>query len=1001
MKIKLTIYLVFCLGTLFSWSQSTVTGSVTDESSNPLPGVNITIKGTNTGTTSDFDGNYQIKVQQGQILEFSYLGFVNQSVIVSNQATVNISMKEDLAKLDEVVIIGYGTSKKSDLTGSVKSITSDKFVEGNNNSVQGLIVGKVAGARVSASSGAEPGAASTIQIRGVNSISGDNNPLYIIDGVPVPDTFQLGTDLNPNDIESIDILKDASATAIYGSRAANGIVMITTKKAKAERSTVTFSAASGINTLVKPFEYASGSVLAQIDNETEEFFGGEPIYTDEEIAAIGPGTDWIDEGTRTGIFSDYSLGVYSSGNSSVFNINMGYYKNEGVVKNSEFSRFTLSTNYSKNFNNMFFIDGSIRVSHINNNTFSFNEGTGRENVLSRLLSTSPLFPAYNEDGSYGEPLDNVATFDENPLPAILESTNDLRRNSSYGTLGLQYKFTENLDFKINSAYLVQNSFAGTYLPRIVPSGGLVGGQAEVSHQQVRDFLLEGYLNYNLKIKKHRIKLLLGASLQNNHNERYRTIAKGFNSDAYLYHNLGAANTIDPLFSSYVTTKRQSAFFRLNNNYDKRYLLTATVRADASSRFGANNKTGIFPSIAFGWIASNETFLEDSKVISNLKIRGSYGLTGNDRIPAGRSNALSDTTWSTYAWGGQNGTVGFSPLNIPNPDLKWETTKQYNIGFELGLLKNKVRAEFDYYDKTTEDLLFERDINSYLGKDKFLQNIGSVRNRGVELNIDAVPITTNNFRWSLNYNVAYNENEVLELPEGAESLALDHTIGIGGANFPGYHKLQLGKPISAFYGFEIDRLLQEGESSDIQPAIQPGEYTFKDQNGDGVINEEDRVYLGSGLPKVTMGLTNSFQYGDFSLDMTLTGAFDYVLFNVNRARNESRFWKSAENRWSVTNPDTDIPKANGWSNSSVANDRFIEKASFVRVQNITLSYKLPISVIGLDNVRVALSGENLHVFTNYKGFDPELSSSNDPTKTGLDWNTYPQDRVFSLKINAKF
>lgn len=1001
MKIKLTIYLVFCLATLSTWAQSSISGTIIDENNNPLPGVNIIIQGENSGTASDFDGNYEVKVEQGEILEFSYIGFVTQSIVISNQTELNITLMEDLSKLDEVVVVGYGTAKKSDLTGSVKSISSDKFVEGNNNSVQGLVRGKVAGARVTSSSGAEPGAAATIQIRGVNSISGNNNPLYVVDGIPVPDSFSLGTDLNPNDIESIDILKDASATAIYGSRAANGLVMITTKKAKNEKTKVTFSATSGIKVLVKPIEYASGRVMATIDNQIQEELGEAPIYSEEDIAMIGEGTDWIDEGTRTGMFSDYSLGVYSRSEGSFFNVNMGYYNNEGVIKNSKFNRLTLSTNFKKDFNDKFFMDGSIRVSHSKNNTFSFSEGNGRENVMGRLLNTSPLFPAYNEDGTYGVPLDNVATFDENPLPAILESTNDLRRTSTYSSIGFGYKFNKNLDVKVNSGFLLQNSFSGIYLPKIVPSGGLVGGFADVSHRDVRDYLLEAFINYSLDVKKNNTKFLLGASMQNNYNDQYRTTAKGFNSDAYLYHNLGAANSIDPLYSNYVTTKRQSAFFRINNNYDQRYLLTATVRMDASSRFGANNKTGIFPSVALGWNVSNENFLKNSNAISNLKIRGSYGLTGNDRIPAGRSNALSETTWSTYAWGGGSGSVGFSPLNLPNPDLKWETTKQFNVGFELGLLKNRVSLEFDYYDKVTDDLLFQRDISRYLGKETFLQNIGSVRNSGVEFNIDAVVIRSNKFRWSLNYNVAYNKNEVLELPEGAESLALDDNIGVGGSNYPGYHKLQVGKPISAFYGFEVDRILQVGESSEMQPDLVPGEYTFKNQNGDDKINEEDRVYLGSGLPKVTMGFTNTFRYNNFTLDMTFTGAFDYVLFDVNRAKNESRWWKSAENRWTIANTDTDIPKTNGWANSSVSNDRFINNASFVRIQNITLGYRVPKKVIGLNNFRIAVIGENLHVFTNYKGFDPELGNSNNPTKAGLDWNIYPQNRVFSLKINAEF
>ena len=1001
MKLKHITYWIFLLTSTISYTQISVSGTITDASNNPLPGVSILIKELNTGTVSDFDGNYSINAREGQVLEFSYLGFVSQSVTISNQKKINISLQEAAEQLDDVIVIGYGTSKKSDVTGSVKSVSSEDFVQGNNTSVQGLVVGKVAGARVSSSSGAEPGAESSIQIRGVNSISGDNSPLYVIDGIPVPDSFSLGTDINPNDIETIDILKDASATAIYGSRAANGLVMITTKKASSEQTSITFSAASGVKSLVKPFEYASGSVLARIDNEIAIENNLSPPYTEEQISEIGEGTDWIDEGTRIGLFSDYSLGIYTRGKGSVFNVNLGYYKNEGVIKNTEFNRMTLSTSYSKNFNDKFSMDGSIRVSYIDNNTFSFSEGSGRRNVLSRLLGTSPLFPAYNEDGTYGAPTVGSATFDENPLPAILESTNDLKRTSVYSSLGFNYKIYKNLDLKINSGFLLQNSFSGVYLPKIVPNGGLVGGQAEVEHQDVRDYLLEAFLNYNIAIRKNKIKLLLGVSKQNNFNDRYKTVAKGFNSDSYLYHNLGAANEIEPLISNYITTKRQSAFFRINNNYDSRYLLTATVRIDASSRFGENNKSGVFPSIAFGWRASNEEFLKDSYIISNLKIRGSYGLTGNDRIPAGRSNALSETTWSTYAWNGESGSVGFSPLNLPNPDLKWETTKQYNIGFELGLWKNRISMEFDYYDKTTVDLLFERDISRYLGKEKFLQNIGSVKNSGYEFNIDAILIRTNNFRWSINYNGAYNENKVLELPENAESLALDDNIGIGGNNFPGYHKLQVGKPISSYFGFQLDKLLQEGESSTIQPDIEPGEYTFKDQNNDGVINEEDRVYLGNGLPKVTMGLTNTFDYKNISLGMTFVGAFDYVLFNVNRANNESRVWKSAENRWSVANPDTDIPKTSGWKNSSIANDRYIENSSFVRLQNVTLSYTVPKNIPGFNSLRFSISGENLFVFTNYSGFDPELSSGNNPTKAGLDWNTYPQNRVFSLRINAKF
>lgn len=980
--------------------QNTVTGKIIDQSTKqPLSGVHIWVKQTNTGVISDFDGNFQINIEQGQILTFSHIGFADHEVQIENQKTLNISLLKDTRKLDEVVVIGYGTAKKNDLTGAAKSISSTNFLQGNIGNIQGLVSGKVAGVRTNSSSGAEPGGEVNIRIRGVNSISGNNNPLYVVDGIPVPDNFRIGTDLNPNDIEKIDILKDASSTAIYGARAANGLVMISTKKAKTEKNITTFRATSGFKKLVKPISYASGNTLALIENEISAFNGNDPIFTNEEIEKIGDGTDWIEEATRIGVYQDYSLGFYSGNKNSKFNINLGHYKNEGVIKNTEFNRTTLATNYSTNLKDKLFLDGSIKLSYVDTNFLKFSEGNTRDNVMFRLLGASPLFPAYNTEGSYGIPPEGITS--ENPLPAILEPINDLKRNNIYSNISLKYAIKNNLEFKLNSGFLLSNSFSGSYNPRTTIDGALLGGIANVINQNNRNVLLEAFLNYTLDINQNVTKLLAGISQQNDYRSEYKSSAKGFNSDAYLYHNLAAANIIDPPSSNYVTTKRQSAFFRLNNSYAHKYLITATYRIDGSSRFGKNNKLGFFPSIGFGWKVSKEAFLKNSDLISNLKIRGSYGITGNDRIPVGRSNALSQTAWSTYAFDGGFGTVGFSPLNLPNPDLKWETTKQYNIGFELGLFKNRVNIEADYYDKITDDLLFEREVNNYLGLTKFLQNIGSVRNKGYELAIDATPIRSKQFKWNLNYNVAINKNEVLKLPDDAESLDLADFISFGGSNSSSYHKLQVGKPISAYYGFKLDRILQEGETSPVQPFLEPGEYTFKDIDEDGDIDDDDRVYLGSGIPVITMGLTNTFHYKKVSFATTLTGAFDYQLFNVNRARYENLYWKQAENRWTPINTDTDIPKSYAWSNTSIANDRFIEDASFVRIQNITLAYTLPKNKISLEDFTIAVSGENLHVFTNYSGFDPELTSSSNPTKAGLDWNTYPQNRVFSLIINAKF
>ncbi|WP_282124708.1 SusC/RagA family TonB-linked outer membrane protein [Algibacter mikhailovii] len=996
MKLKIITLILCCFSYVSLLAQSKISGKVTDESSQPLPGVSILIEGTTTGVTTDFDGKYEVNVEQGQVLLFSYIGFIGQEVTIQNQTVLNVILKENLEQLDDVVVIGYGTAKKTDLTGSVASISSDDFAQGNMGTVQNLIAGKAPGVRIYSSAGAEPGAESSIQIRGANSISGNNNPLYVIDGFPAPDSFSMGTDINPNDVETIDVLKDASATAIYGSRAANGVIMITTKRAKSEKSKITFSAIGGIQELVKPIEFANAGTLGQIVNEGLIFNGNEPLYSDEELLELDENTtDWLELGTQLGSFQDYSLGIYSGGKTSNFNVNFGYYNNEGVVKETNFDRMTTALNYSKDFSDKFSITGTVKLSNIKSSFRGFSAGGGRESVLNRLLGTSPLFKAYNEDGSYGDAPEGSTQ--ENPLPAILEVTNDLKRNSMYSNVSLKYDFTDNFDVQINAGGLVQNSFTGTYLPKNTPAGGFVGGQAEVTNHNVRNYLVEGFLNYNLKVKNNTTTFLIGVSQQNDYTIANKIVAKDFNSDAYLYHNLSAANVIDTPISSYVTTKRQSAFFRLNNTYLNKYIVTATLRADASSRFGTNNKTGYFPSVAFAWKTSNENFLKNSNTISNLKIRGSYGVTGNDRIPAGRSTALSGTDWSTYAWNGAGGRVGISPVNLPNPDLKWETTKQFNIGFELGLLNNRINIEADFYDKTTDDLLFTRDINGYLGLDNFLENIGSVRNSGFEFSIDADLIRTKDFKWNSNFNISYNKNEVLSLPEGNETLALRDFVG----GFNEYHKLQVGLPMSAFFGYKVDRILQEGETSDLQPALVEGQYTFQDTDDDGDIDDDDRVYLGSGLPDYIFGFTNTFQYKNLSLSALFTGSINQVGFNINRSSFESRYWKTAEDRWTLSNPDTDIPKEFGWANSSIANDRYLEDASYIRLQNVTLSYKIPTQGIGLNDLRIAITGENLAVFTKYTGFDPDLSASSDPTKVGLDYNGYPQNRIFSMSLKATF
>lgn len=989
-----------------------VSGVVKDNSGEPIPGANVVVKGTTNGTVTDIDGKYTIEVPNNATLTISFIGYTTKDVKVGSQPTVNVVLAEDAIGLNEVVAIGYGYQKKKDLTGSVSSVSAEDMVMGGtvSNAAQAL-QGKTAGVQVSQTSKA-PGGSISVRVRGSNSISSTNEPLYVVDGFPTSE----GLNINPNDIESMQILKDASATAIYGARGANGVVLITTKRGKSGENKISYNGYFGTQKIMNPFELLNGKDYMNLQNALFKEVAGQEnteygAYTPSQLES-DVNTDWIDVCTRLGLVQDHNIQFQGGSDKTKVLTSLGYYKQDGVLKNTDFSRISGRVNVDQTIND--YIKAGATV-YAHRETSKFQQYSGNivnSNVLLGILSYDPTVKDYNDDGTYGRVPGGRG---DNPLANLMERQNDSKNDKFNGSAYVEIHPLEGLVAKATGGVEIMHNFEGTYLPASTYQGSIDNGVASTYDYSGTRQLFEGVINYMKTFNRiHDFSAMVGYTYEKFSGEYRRINAKDFSTDVFGYNNLGAAAQKTSIASNKTENILISFFGRVNYTLMDKYLATVTVRRDGSSRFGANNRWGTFPSGSLAWRMSEEDFIKNLNVFSNLKLRLGFGVTGNERIGDYASFALMTNTHLSMDGAGNIAGMHISQTSPSNPDLKWETTQQYNIGLDMGFFNNRLSVSVDGYFKKTNDLLLNMDMPYYTGFVSGQSNVGSIQNRGFEIDLTSHNLT-GDFIWDTKFNFSLNRNKVLDLGTNGE-IRIKSSKPTGTVTEQEYAVVREGESLGSLFGYKYVGVLQEGETYPLQPDAKPGDPKFADVNGDGVLDDKDRDIIGHANPDFIFGLTNNFAYKGFDLSIFFQGSVGNELLNMTRMNMELNRSTDALNRWTPTNTNTDIPR-NGFYNTSKGkggyiNDHFIEDASFLRLKNLTLGYTIPFKKV-VSSCRVYGSIENLFTITGYSGWDPEVDTkaydtakNNGTNQTanvgaGLDFNAYPSMRTYTIGLNITF
>ncbi|WP_282179758.1 TonB-dependent receptor [Maribacter stanieri] len=997
----------------------TVTGTVQDQSGQPLPGANILEKGTTNGTQTDFDGNFEITISNADaILSVSYIGFSSKEIAVNGQNSITVSLEESAAALDEIVVVGYGTQKKSDLTGSVSSLKSEDLNPGANASVDQMMLGRAAGVQINQSSSA-PGGGLSIRIRGASSLNASNEPLYVVDGFPIDNSPNLTSggaaevsenqspnnplnSLNPADIESIEILKDASATAIYGSRGANGVVMITTKKGKSGKMRVTYDVYSGIQTVAKTIDVLNTSQYINAINDLSQEQGNSPVFSQADISSIGNGNFWQDQVFRSAPITSHNISVGGGDEKTSVYASVNYFDQEGVVKNSGIKKYTGRINIDSKIGERAKIGLNFNTSLIkdNNNIDGIQTNENAGPIYSSLLY-DPTEPIYNADGTFSQSANLTVN---NPVTLITGILSLNESNRTFGSAYLNYDFTDNLSGKFNFGTDRQTSRRDIYNSTQTIRGGAANGIANINVLERSNYLFEYTMNYQKAFNEnHNLTVLGGVTYQKFSLKNFYGNISGFPSDDIGTNNLelGDTNT-DQLGSRAEENTLLSYLGRVNYNLYNKFLLTGSIRADGSSRFGENNKFGYFPSFAFGWKLNEEEFIPD--LFSQLKLRASWGLTGNQEI----GNYNSQLTFQS----GPNVVLGNSVLGsvIPsrkaNDDLKWETTEQFNIGLDAAMLNGRISATLDYFSKNTKDLLFNLPLPLASGYASILSNVGEVQNKGFEVLINTTNVITDDFKWDTSLNFAAIKNKVVDLGR-IESIVTGNIMAVGNTAI-----IREGDPLASYYGYVVTGIFQEDDdiANSAQPIAEPGHPIFEDRDGDGAITPADQTIIGSPFPDFTYGIQNSFSYKNFQLDVFFQGQEGAELININLIESlypanfrRNRQSRTIIDRWTPQNPDAKWPSSvnpNAYGASKV-NTLTVEDASYFRLKNVQLSYKVPVDNIDfLNSMRVYVTGQNLFTITDYGGFDPE-SNSLGSSNVRVDYSSYPTARTYLLGLTASF
>jgi TonB-dependent starch-binding outer membrane protein SusC len=996
----------------FAQATGTVTGIVTGTADRPLQGAAVTVQGTGRGTTTDAQGRYSITGVPGgtQTLRATFAGYQEVqrtiSVTAGQPLTANVSLTAQAVKLEEVVAIGYGTARRRDLTGSVASVSGEDAVvkAAPTTSVANALQGRAAGVQVISNSGA-PGAGASVRVRGTNSITANSEPLYVVDGIPfgqgstAEGTQNPLASIDPNDIASIQILKDASSTAIYGARGANGVVLITTKRGQAGSTQIQLESSYGVQTVPRTIEFLNAQEFMTLGNEAQMNIGLPARYTQAEISAAHT-YDLLGMLLQTAPQQSHALTVSGGDQQTRFLLSGSYLQQDGVVIGTDFTRYGTRVNLERE------LRPGLRAGANLGGTYSVQnvgetEGNATFGSVYSAMSWLPYLAPKDADGNWVQLSASTGDIVINPVSVQEELVNPRRTTSILGSFFGEYDVAEG--FRLRSTIGTNLNFRSSpyFAPRTIYYGSPTG-LAVRSEAMNRELTSETTLSYNRELGPGTLDALAGFSVQTSHAEDTRAEVRQLVSDALEFNNLGAGSDIRAPSSNVVDWAVLSQLGRINYNLLDRYLFTVTVRRDGSSRFGANSKWAVFPSAALAWRLIDEPFLPEQTFFSDLKLRASYGRTGNQAVGEYASLARLGTVFAGFGTP-PSAQVALAPANVaPNPDLKWETQDQVNLGLDLGVLDNRVTLSLDGYQTTTSDLLLTVNLSTLSGYSTQLQNIGSVRNRGLELALNTINFEGDRFRWRSTLNLAMNRNEVTEIG-GAASIVVG--IGQGGNAI-----IKPGEPIGSFYGYKVLGLWQQGDQCTIAPATEctPGEYKLQDTNGDGRITDGDRVIIGRADPRFFGGLNNQLSYGPISLDAFLNFSYGNEVFNSNNSRsmvvrgilNER---KEVLNRWTPTNTNTMIPRANATRSVTRMFSTLVEDGSFARLQTLTLSYDVPSSLVpGSSRARLYLTGQNVWLVSDYSGFDPEVNRFGGAAASrGVDNSSIPRPRVWNVGVNLNF
>jgi TonB-linked SusC/RagA family outer membrane protein len=1027
----------------------TITGTVVDEKGEGLPGVSVVVKGTQRGTASSSNGAFSISVNSdAEVLVFSFVGYLTQEVVVGTRSKIDVSLVIDNRALDEVMVVGYGTQKKSDLTGSVSSVKGADLTRLPTQRVDQALQGRAAGVMVQNTDGA-PGGNATIRVRGGNSITGGNNALVVVDGIQGINI----TTINPNDIESLEVLKDASATAIYGARGANGVILITTKRGASGKPVFNYGFSMGAQRLNHKLDLMNAGEYARKSNDwaaTQNGTASAPIvpvlpFSTEQIAKLDAsgGTDWQDEIYRIGKMQNHQLSVSGGSESARFFVSAGYMDQQGIVLNTKYTRYNLRSNLD--FKVTSWLNAGVNLNLIKDkgNVPPVGEGTRFGDILGQVINTvarfDPVTPVYDANGNYnnkalkGGPDGSKIYADNdvwNPVATAKETQAEKNNITNEVSTFLDFKLLTGLTLRVTGAASINANDDQHYYSTKTQPGRGVSGLGDLAENKYQYYQNSNILTYsNVFSKKHAVTVTGVAEQQLIQSKGSFILAQGFFSDDTGINDLGGASQINQRYNSQSKQVLNSFLGRVNYVFDDKYMITASYRADGSSVFGANNKWGYFPSAAAAWRVSQERFLENVKAISNLKLRASWGKTGNQAIQPYQTLATVASGFNYPYDGNSAPNIGFALGRAANPNLKWETTEQSNIGVDLGFFGERLVATVDIYKKKTTDLLLNKQVEAYTGFTTILSNVGSIQNKGLEISVGGKPLAAGTLKWTTSANISFNRSKVLALLDNSPLAIRTNTGGgyqIFGSGFS-LKYLQVGQAVDQMRGYRNLGTWGESERNAAKAMGQaPGEAKWLDVDGDGKITRaaDGNEVIGNASPKFIYGWNNNVSYRNFDLTFLVQGSYGNDIFNAVRIKTENPsngLSANLKNRWTIDNQNTDVPVfmstrdrnqlelgSNQTSGIGVdqRSSRWIEDGSYLRLKNITLTYSIPTAIIGkigASRITAYVTAINLFTLTKYTGYDPEVSSFNAGGAGGLgiDLSNYPTAKSYMFGVNLTF